>query len=60
MAERFAIRADPEGFSVYDLWTGETAIIAMAPQSGLSEEDARHTAGLLNRRARNGDRNVLQ
>lgn len=60
MAERYAIRPDPEGFSVYDVWTGETAVIAMTPQSGLSEVDARHTAALLNRRAAGGDRNVLQ
>ena len=60
MTQRFAIRADPEGFSVYDLWTGETAVIAMTPQSGISREDAEHTAELLNRRAEGGDRAVRQ
>ena len=59
MPERFVIRPDREGFSVIDIWTGEAAVIAMAPQTGLPETDARHTAELLNRRARNGDRAVL-
>ena len=60
MTERFAIRPDTEGFSVFDIWTGEAAVIAMTPQTGLSEEDAQHTAALLNRRARDGDRSALQ
>lgn len=60
MAERFVIRPDCEGFSVVDIWTGEAAVIAMVPQTGISEEDAQHTAALLNRRAANGDRVVLQ
>ena len=60
MMERFTTRPDREGFSVYDRWTGEAAVIAMAPQTGLSEEDAEHTAQLLNRRAAGGERKVLQ
>jgi len=32
----------------------------MVPQDGLSEADARHTAELLNRRARSGERTVRQ
>jgi len=51
MSERFGIRPDPRGFSVYDLWTGETVVIAMTPQDGLSREDAEHTARMLNQRA---------
>ena len=58
--DRFGVRADPGGFSVYDVWTGAVAVIAMTPQDGLSREDAEHTAGLLNQRARQGDRAVLQ
>jgi hypothetical protein len=60
LLKRFATRPDREGFSVFDLWTGETAVIAMLPQTGLSDEDARHTAGLLNRRAMGGDRSLPQ
>ncbi|MDB5448288.1 MAG: hypothetical protein JWQ97_3605 [Phenylobacterium sp.] len=60
MTQRFAIRPDPAGFSVYDQWTGKTAVIAMTPQSGLSREDAEHTAELLNRRAERGERMLYQ
>jgi hypothetical protein len=58
--ERFVIRPDRAGFSVIDIWTGEPAVIAMTPQTGMPEEDAEHTAALLNRRATNGERKVLQ
>lgn len=60
MTERYAVRPDPSGFSVFDVWTGETAVIAMTPQDGLSLEDAEHTAALLNRRTERGDRKVMQ
>jgi len=60
MSDRFAVRPDPAGFSVYDLWTGETVVIAMTPQDGLSSEDAEHTAAMLNRRAGAGERTVFQ
>lgn len=59
-ADRYAIRRDSEGWSVYEIFTGETAVIALTPQSGLSEDDARHTAELLNTRARRGDRSLRQ
>lgn len=59
-SERFQIRRDREGWSVFELWTGEAAVIALVPQTGLSEEDAQHTADLLNRRASGGDRSVRQ
>jgi hypothetical protein len=57
---RYHVRPDPTGFRVVDVWTGETAVIALVPQTELSRQDAEHTAELLNRRARNGDRAVLQ
>lgn len=60
MIHRYVIRPDREGYSVCDTWTGEAAVIAMTPQTGLSQEDAEHTAALLNRRAEGGDRSVLQ
>ena len=60
MTERFIVRPDREGFAVVDVWTGAPAVIAMTPQTGISEEDAQHTAQLLNRRAFAGDRTVRQ
>ena len=48
MENRFAIRPDPTGFSVYDLTTGETLVIAASRQSGLSRQDAEHTAAAFN------------
>jgi hypothetical protein len=58
--DRYTTRPDREGFSVYDAWMGEVAVIAMTPQSGLSREDAEHTAELLNRRAQQGEHKMLQ
>jgi hypothetical protein len=48
MENRFAVRPDPRGFSVYDQTTGDTLVIAAASQSGLSFEDAEHTAAVFN------------
>ena len=59
MTPRYVIRPDRESFSVCDSWTGQAAVIAMTPQTGLSREDAEHTADLLNKRAEQGER-VLQ
>jgi hypothetical protein len=53
---RYAIRRDRTAWTVYEVWTGEPAVIALRPQTGLSEDDAQHTADLLNRRAHGGDR----
>ncbi len=60
MTEPFVIRPDPKGFSVYEVWTGHVAVIAMTPWSGLSREDVEHAAEILNRRAANGDLTVDQ
>lgn len=51
MEPRFVIRPDREGYSVRDLWTGQLAVLAGTPQAGLSQQDAEHTAQLLNRTA---------
>jgi ferric-dicitrate binding protein FerR (iron transport regulator) len=56
--DRFVVRPETERFKVIDIWTGETAIIAMTAQDGMSEDDALHTARLLNHRATDGDRSV--
>lgn len=57
---RYVVRPEAERFKVVDIWTGETAVIAMTPQARMSEQDAVHTARLLNRRAAGGDRSLLQ
>jgi hypothetical protein len=54
--KRFAIRPDRSGYTVYEVWTGQPVVLAMDPQTGLSEIDAQHTADLMNRRAQGGDR----
>lgn len=58
VTDRFVIRPDREGFSVVDIWTGEAAVIAMTPQTGMPEVDAQHLAELLNRRSESGERSV--
>ena len=57
---RFAIRPDRTAWTVFEIWTGEPAVIALAPQTGLSQEDAQETADLVNRHARGGDRSLRQ
>jgi hypothetical protein len=56
--ERYVVRPADEGFRVVDVSTGEIAVIAMIPQTRMSEDDAAHTAKMLNGRASSGDRNV--
>jgi hypothetical protein len=57
---RFVVQPDPTGFSVIDTWTGDPAVFAAIPQAGISEEDARDIAELLNRRAIRTDRSGMQ
>lgn len=49
MDQRYVIRPDSQGYTVRDLWSGEPARLAGSPQTGLSQDDAEHTADLLNR-----------
>ena len=53
--DRFALRPDPSGWTVVELWTGRPAVVAGLAQTGLNEADAKHTMGLLNKNARRGD-----
>ncbi len=53
--DRYAVRKDANGWTVYEIFTGEPARVGGAPQAGMSEADARHQLGLLNDRARQGD-----
>ena len=49
MEARYVIRPDDRGYTVRDLRSGEPACLAGRPQVGLSQDDAEHTAELLNR-----------
>jgi phage terminase large subunit-like protein len=60
MATRYVIRKDASGFTVADNFTGEPLVLAMDPQTGLSEEVARHLADLFNKRAEQGERAIQQ
>jgi hypothetical protein len=53
--ERYAVRRDAAGFTTFVIYTGEPAVVGGVPQTGLSEADARHMAGVLNAQARRGD-----
>lgn len=53
--QRFGIRPDGQGWTVFETWTGEPVVLAQDRQVGLSEVDAQHTAELMNRRAQEGD-----
>jgi hypothetical protein len=53
--DRYGVRPDGRGWTVFEAWSGEPVILAQARQVGLSEVDARHTADLLNQRAVLGD-----
>lgn len=48
MAARYDIREGNAGRSVYDVWTGETVVIALTPQDGLEIQDADDLADKLN------------
>jgi hypothetical protein len=53
--DRYAVRPDSGGWTVYEVWSGNPALVAALPQVGLPEADARHTAALLNSQSRRGD-----
>jgi hypothetical protein len=48
---RYDIRPDPDGWTVYDVWTARAVEIDARPQEGLSLSDADALALLLSRRA---------
>jgi len=55
----FDVRRDRKGFSVYDVWTGGSDH-RDDPSGALSREDADDTAELLNRRAQQGNRQLMR
>ena len=57
---RYDLREDSEGWTVFDIWTGEPAVIHLVPQTGLDIQDAAELAELLTWLADRGDRSVRQ
>ncbi|HEY1926645.1 MAG TPA: hypothetical protein VGG92_04200 [Caulobacteraceae bacterium] len=53
--DRYGVRPDGKGWTVFEACSGEPVILAQARQVGLSEVDAKHTADLMNQRATTGD-----
>lgn len=60
MKRRYDIRPDSTGWTVFDIWTGEPAVIALLQQTRLDLRDAVDLAGLLNEQVARGSRVVLQ
>ncbi|HEY1926409.1 MAG TPA: hypothetical protein VGG92_03005 [Caulobacteraceae bacterium] len=60
MARRYDIREDTEGWTVFDLFTGEPVVIEMVTQTGLDIQDADELAELLDHRALARERRLRQ
>jgi hypothetical protein len=60
MILQYALRRDAEGWTVFDCWTGETVVLGLHPQRGLSASEADELVKILNRRGLEGDRSILQ
>jgi hypothetical protein len=43
----YGLREDSEGWTVFDIWTGQLVVIALIPQTGLDVQDADEMAELL-------------
>lgn len=60
MNERYDIREDYEGWTVFDIFTGRPVVIANVLQVGLEIQDANDLADLLNKPALRADRKLRQ
>ena len=60
MAARYDRRQTSDGYVIFDLWTGQTVVIAGVPQDDLSSLDAENLVQMLNERAAAGTRDLLQ
>lgn len=60
MSQRYDIKPDDEGFTVFDVFTGQTVVIMEVPQVGLDIQDARDLAELLDNPAVRADRRLRQ
>ena len=57
---RYDIRRDSEGWTVFDLFTGEPVVIEMVPQTGLDIQDADELAELLDHKTFKDERALRQ
>jgi hypothetical protein len=60
MTQRYDIREDDAGWTVFDIFTGEPVVISLVPQTGLDIQDAVELAELLHHKAFAGDRTLRQ
>jgi hypothetical protein len=60
MPRRYDIREDREGWTVFDIFTGEPVVIMLVPQTGLDIQDADELAELLDHKAFVSDRALRQ
>jgi hypothetical protein len=60
MNERYDIREDDDGWTVFDIFTGQPVVIMDVPQVGLDIQDANDLAELLDRPAMRVDRTLRQ
>jgi hypothetical protein len=60
MIARYDLREDQNGWTVFDIWTGQPVIIRGMPQVGLDIQDADELAEALTWQADRGRREVLQ
>jgi hypothetical protein len=58
--QRYDMRRDLAGWTVYDVWTGQPVVIAERPQTCLERQDALELVTMLNDQVRRGNRIVLQ
>jgi hypothetical protein len=58
--KRYRLRFGSDGWSVYDVWTGQPVRLETGNGSGLEVHTAETLANVLNWRCRKGDRRVLQ
>ena len=58
--QRYDIREDREGWTVFDVFTGEPVVIAMVTQTGLDIQDADELAELLDHKTFQGERRLRQ
>jgi hypothetical protein len=47
MPKRYDLREDSDGWTVFDIFTGEPVVISLVPQTGLDIQDADELAGTL-------------
>ena len=60
MPQRYDIREDGSGWTVFDIFTGEPVVISLVPQTGLDIQDAAELAELLDHKAFAGVRTLRQ